>query len=71
MVSPTDVFRSGAGLNDIQNWREAPARFTPAQRKFGEEDPISPARGAILGLLMSSALWAGLLIAGHAILRLL
>ena len=71
MVSPTDVFRSGAGLNDIQNWREPHTRFTPARRKFGEEDPIAPARGAMLGLLMSSALWAGLLIAAHAILRLL
>ena len=71
MVSPIDVFRPGAGLNDIQNWREAHARFTTARRKFGEEDPIAPARGAILGLLMSSALWAGLLITGHAILRLL
>jgi len=66
MVIYIDSVRYGAGFDETGQWHEAAPAFVPAKKR--EDDPLNPARGAMYALLVSGALWIGLLAAGRAIL---
>ncbi len=70
MVTPIDAVRSGMGFDAAGHWHQAKPRFRPAQYTGTDEDPLAPARGATFGLLMSAALWIGLVALGKALLNL-
>lgn len=66
MVIYIDAVRYGAGFDEKGQWHEAASAFVPAKQR--EDDPLNPARGAMYALLVSGALWIGLVAAGRAIL---
>lgn len=65
MLIPIDAVRSGMGFDQAGRWHRARAGYLPARRRSG--DPLDPARGAILGLVISGALWIGI-VAGVRVL---
>ncbi|HLJ77872.1 MAG TPA: hypothetical protein VKT75_10700 [Acidobacteriaceae bacterium] len=69
MLIPIDAVRSGMGFDQAGRWHNARPAYIPARRR--EDDPIDPARGAILGLLVSSALWVGIVAAVRALIHYL
>jgi hypothetical protein len=70
MVTPIDAVRCGMGFDARGHWHQARARFVPAPRNIGDEDSLAPARGVLLGLIASSLLWAGIIVAARALLHL-
>lgn len=71
MVTPIDAVRYGMGFDEAGCWHEASPRFTPARRKFGDEDPLAPARGIVYGALASALLWVGIAAAARALFSIL
>ena len=60
MLISIDVIRYGAGYDTAGNWHEAKADYVAPQEKEKERAIMAPARGAILGLVLSGVLWIGL-----------
>ncbi len=69
MLIPIDAVRSGMGFDQAGRWHNARPAYIPAIRR--DDDPMDPARGAILGLLVSSALWVGIVAAVRALIHYL
>lgn len=69
MVTPVDAVRYGVGFEDAGRWQKVDAGFIPAERQ--EEEAAAPVRGAVLGLLLSSVLWVGIIVAVRIVLRLI
>lgn len=68
MLIPIDAVRSGMGFDGAGRWHEARTSYIPARRS--EDDPMNTARGIVNGLLVSGALWAGLIAAVRALTHL-
>lgn len=68
MVILIDAVPYAAGFDNAGRWSDIHPAAIPAERR--ENDPINAARGAIVGLALSGALWAGLFAAGRVILNL-
>ncbi len=66
MVIYIDAVRYGAGFDQTGQWHEAKSAFVPAGQRA--DDPLNPARGAFYALVVSGALWIGLIAAGRSIL---
>ncbi|HTV14601.1 MAG TPA: hypothetical protein VME68_07795 [Acidobacteriaceae bacterium] len=60
-MPPIDAVRNGMGFDEAGHWHKAKVLYMPASRR--DDDPLASARGAIYGLLISSALWLVLLLA--------
>lgn len=71
MVTPVDAVRSGMGFDEAGHWHRAKPRLVRASRKYGNTDPVAPARGAIYGIAVGAALWIGLILVAKALLRLI
>ena len=67
MLIPIDAVRSGMGFDQAGRWHNARTVYIPAIRR--DDDQMDPARGAILGLLVSSALWVGIVAAVRALIH--
>lgn len=68
MLIPIDAVRSGMGFDQAGRWHNARAGDIPARRR--DDDPMDPARGAILGLVASGAMWIGIIAAARALMHL-
>lgn len=68
MLIPIDAVRSGMGFDQAGRWHQARTGYLPARRRG--DDPMNPARGAVLGLLVSGALWIGIFAAFRALVHL-
>ena len=71
MVTPVDAVRGGMGFDEAGQWHRARPRLIRATRRYGDEDPLAPVRGAIYGLVGGAILWIGLIIVAKALLRLM
>lgn len=71
MVTPVDAVRSGMGFDEAGRWHRAKPRLVRVSRKYGDADPLAPARGAIYGLAAGAVLWICLIFAAKALLRLI
>jgi hypothetical protein len=71
MVAPVDAVRSGMGFDEAGHWHRAKPRLVRASRKFGDADPLAPARGTICGVVTGAALWVGLIFVARILLRLI
>jgi hypothetical protein len=65
MLVPIDAVRSGMGFDAAGRWHRARAGYIPARRREG--DPLDPARGIVTGLLLSGAMWVGIIAAVRAL----
>jgi hypothetical protein len=70
MVIPIDAVRYGAGLDAFGHWHETEAEYRLTDAEEAERDMMSPARGAICGLLLSGLLWMGLAVVVRGVLTL-
>jgi hypothetical protein len=68
MVIPIEAVRRGMGFDEAGQWHEARARYVPARNHV--DDPMSTARGMMLGLLISASLWIGLVAIVRALFHL-
>lgn len=68
MLIPIDAVRSGMGFDAAGRWHQANARYIPAPRR--DNDPLDPARGIVNGLLVSGAMWLGLIAAVRGLMHL-
>jgi hypothetical protein len=71
MMTPVDAVRSGMGFDKAGHWHRAKPRLVRAARKYGDADPLAPARGVFYGLAAGTVLWIALIIAARALLRLI
>lgn len=71
MVISIDAVHYGAELDATAYWHAAVAEAMPEQQPEQTADVVAPARGAIYGLLLSGAMWVGLIAAGRAVLMLM
>lgn len=69
MVTPVDAVRSGMGFDQAGHWHQARPRLVPVSRKYGDEDPLAAARGAIYGLVAGAVAWVGVILIVTALLR--
>jgi hypothetical protein len=67
MVIPIDAVRYGAEFDAA--WPESIADFVPEEERRQAAEVMAPARGAICGLLLSGALWVGLVAGARLVLR--
>ena len=70
MVVPIDAVRYGAGFDAAGKWHEAKAGFLPAEERQTRSVDLAAARGAVIGLVLSGALWVGLAMVVRAVLTL-
>jgi len=68
MVIPIDAVRTGAAFELTACWAK-PATAEPEIPDWDHE--TEPARGVACALLLSTALWVGLIFAGRALVALL
>lgn len=59
MLVPIDAVRSGMGFDAAGRWHNARAGYIPARRR--DDDPLDAARGIVAGLLLSGAMWVGII----------
>ena len=71
MVIDIDAVRYGAGFDAAGHWHEAKADFVPSPEQKAEREWMAPARGAILGLLLSGAMWVGVIAALRAVIAII
>lgn len=69
MVTPIDAVGYGIGLDEAGRWQDATPAMIPALGN--EAEYTSAARGTILGIAVSGALWTGLFMAGRLLLNLM
>ena len=67
MVIPIEAVRTGMGYDEAGRWHQARVRYMPAREV---DDPLQSARGVVNGLLVSAALWMGLLVIAHFLFHL-
>lgn len=70
MMTPVEAVRCGMGFDQAGRWHRERRRFIPTPRKFGDEDPLAPARGLAWGLLAGLGLWAGIIAVGCTLVNL-
>lgn len=68
MLVPIDAVRSGMGFDAAGRWHKAKAGYIPARRRY--DDPLNPARGIVAGLLVSGAMWVGIIAGVRALMQL-
>ncbi len=69
MVIPIDAVRYDAGLDGFGRWHEA-TEYQPTEAEEAEHDMMAPARGAVYALLLSGALWVGVVAVARGLLTL-
>lgn len=69
MVTPIDAVRCGMGYDEAGHWHKANLRRVQVWDDE-REDPLAPMTGLLWGALASGALWAVLILAVKALLRL-
>ncbi len=70
MVIPINVIRYGAAQDTAVGWRTGFADCITAAETQQEAGILAPARGVMCGLLLSGAMWVGLVAAARAVLSL-
>lgn len=60
MVIPIDAIRYGADFDATSGWYDPPADHATGRERRQAAEVLAPARGALCGLLLSGALWLGL-----------
>lgn len=68
MVISIDAVRRGTELDGVESWRTAIAESVTQDQSQQSAELVAPARGIVCGLLLSVALWVGLLAAARAVL---
>jgi len=71
MVISIDAVRYGANVVPSSDWHEVVAESMAEQARQTDAAVFAPARGAAYGLLLSGALWVGLVAAARAVLAFL
>jgi len=71
MVVRMDAVRYGAGFDAAGHWHDAEAEFVRPEEREARAKDLAPARGAVIGLILSGALWAGLVVGVRALLTLM
>lgn len=71
MVTPIEAIRGGMGFDAAGRWHEARTIRWAAGRWNSSENEGSPARGAVLGVVLGGLLWVGLIAGVRALLHLL
>lgn len=71
MVTPIEAIRGGMGFDAAGRWHEARTIRWSAGRWNSPENEGSPARGAVLGVVLGGLLWVGLIAGVRALLHLL
>ena len=66
MVVPINAVRYGAGFDAAGQWHEAKADRVRAEDRLARSADLAPARGAVIGLVLSSAIWVGLVMVVRA-----
>lgn len=69
MVIPINVIRYSVAEDTAVGWRTGFSAFIPADTQQ-ETEILAPARGMMCGLLLSGAMWVGLLVAARTVLSL-
>lgn len=70
MVIPINVIRYSVAEDTAVGWRTGFSAFIPAAETQQETEILAPARGMMCGLLLSGAMWVGLLVAARTVLSL-
>ncbi|MFP5229228.1 MAG: hypothetical protein ACLGXA_16575 [Acidobacteriota bacterium] len=70
MVIAIDGVRYEEKLNAASAWRTGIADYIPEEERQTEAVIVAPARGILYGLLVSGAMWVGLVAAARALLAL-
>lgn len=70
MVIPINVIRYGVAQDPAMGWQTGIADCTAAGETQQETGVLAPARGMMCGLLLSGAMWVGLVAAARAVLSL-
>ena len=66
MVTPIDAVRFDSSFGEAELWpRTAPRQ---GSSEYDDDGDLGPARGAILGLVLGSLMWVGLIAGARAIL---
>jgi hypothetical protein len=70
MVIPINVIHYGVAQDSAAGWQTGFADYLPGGETLQETGILAPARGMIWGLLLSGAMWVGLVAAARAVLWL-
>ena len=68
MVISIDAVRYGAELGPTEYWQTEISDYVFNEEPRRGSEVLAPARGMMCGLLLSGALWVGLLVAARAVL---
>jgi hypothetical protein len=66
MVTPIDAVRFHSTFGEADYWLQAQDRDDPSSQT-DEDGDLAPAHGALLGLVLGSLMWAGLIVGFRAI----
>jgi hypothetical protein len=71
MVISIDAVRYSAEMDATTCWHATVAETMPEEELEQEAEILAPARGALYGLLLSTAMWVGVVAAARAVLTLM
>lgn len=66
MVTPIDAVRFHSNFGEAVPWLRAQRRYGPSEP---DNENISPARGAVFGLLLGALMWVGIIACVRALFR--
>ncbi len=70
MVIPINVIHYGVAQDSAAGWQTGFADYLPAGETQQDTGSLAPARGMMCGVLLSGAMWVGLVVAARAVLSL-